>query len=206
MLYIQFCVLLLPLNCPSQGFFCHCTEYVPPIIITAWSSVQRAEQSLVNFLLLDPFFTVILLKDAPGMFFLYRIFSCFQLFGGISYHKQNCWMKQCFFLIFVMDFHIIPQKDCVHLKVSPVNRAFWPLAPALMDGYHLNTGRQKTSWLYLYFLSCYGDGILFFSVFINQISFWWIISSFPWHLCSTYFCYGLYEGLASVKMLAIFFF
>lgn len=134
-------------------------------------------------------------------------------FSHVSSYLEGChtinriagW-NSVFFLTFVIDFHIIPQKDCVHLKVSPVNRASWPLAPALMDGYHLNTSRQKSSWLYLYFLSCYGDGILFFPVFINQISFWWIISSFPSRLCSTYFCYGLYEGLASIKMLAIFFF
>lgn len=109
----------------------------------------------------------------------------------------------CFFLNFVMDFRVAPQKDCVHLNVSPDHRALWPLSPALMDGYHLNSSRQKYSWLYLYFLSCYGDGILFFSVFINWISFWWIISSFPWCLCLKDFFCGLYEGLASIKMLAL---
>lgn len=115
---------------------------------------------------MDSFFTVILLKDAPGMSFLYRIFPCFQLFGGMSYHKQNCWMKQWFFSDFCYGFpYYSPEGLCPFESVTSVNRASWPLAPALMDGYHLNSGRQKSSWLYLYFLSCYGDGILFFSIY-----------------------------------------
>lgn len=148
------------------------------------------DQRSVSFLL-HPF-VLLLTERCYKQCLFYAEFSHVSSYLG-EYDKKkkkgNCGMK-CFvfFWPLLWIFFVYPE-GLGHVKVSLANRASQPLSLALTGGHHLSTNRQKSSWLYLCFLNCYGACILF-SVFINQISSCGIISSFPWHICFVFaVCY-----------------
>ena len=142
------------------------------------------DQSSVSFLLSHPFLLSLTERCYEECLFYIEFSHVSSYLGGMRYKKKERKLLDemlCFFWRLLWILFVFPEGLGHVMKVSPAIGASRPLSVALMEGY-LGTRRQKSSWIYLCFLNCCGDWI-FFSVFINQISSCWIISSFPWHIC-----------------------
>lgn len=91
---------------------------------------------------------------------LYTDFSHVSSYFRGCDNKWNCWMKCDVSSDFCYRFPYSPEGSCSFQSVTSKQGLLTTLS-SIKDGHHLNTSRQKSSWLYLYFLSCYGDEILF---------------------------------------------
>lgn len=94
------------------------------------------------------------------MSFRIQIFPMFPVILGGCDNTWYCWMKCDVSSDLYCRFPNSPEGVCSLQSVTSKQGLLTTLS-GTNDGYHLNTSRQKSSRLCLYFLSCYGDEILF---------------------------------------------